>query len=457
MKKFTLILFLFSTLNLFAQKLNFEKGTFAKALDKAKSDKKVVFLDVYASWCGPCKQLEKETYTDKKVAKFQNENFINFKTDAEKGEGIKIAEKFKVDSYPTLIFLNSNAEEIHRIVGFHDAEEFLESSKTAISLSKEPSLEALLREINNGKADYNSVKSLLNRYSKSESGVGFTNTEMVGKFIDFIPNKENVSDEDLNLIWSSMSSIPYKSKAYDLSIKNINKLKLLTEQEPGLESIVFENRINTFVGFYDMERAFINKDETQLQEKIKAFRGFSALNTDWFPNTKKTVFTIENDFYKNTDKTKYIDVLKKYATELVSNNDKADDIIKNNKKLYEAYLKQIKPEAEDITASDENAAKAQILSEIAMELNNIAWELYLNSDKIEDYKLALTWSKKCLELETNAAYLDTYAQLLYTTGNKPEGIKYQKKAIAAAKNEGAETNDFEATLKKMEAGEENLK
>jgi thiol-disulfide isomerase/thioredoxin len=84
--------------------------TFASILAKAKTEKKLVFMDAYASWCGPCKLMEKNVFTDKNVADFYNKNFINVRIDMEKGEGKELAMKYGVRSYPTFLFLNAEGE-----------------------------------------------------------------------------------------------------------------------------------------------------------------------------------------------------------------------------------------------------------------------------------------------------------------------------------------------------------
>ena len=53
--------------------IQFHKGTWAEALALAKKDNKFIFLDVYASWCGPCKQLKKRTFSNDKVGTYFNE------------------------------------------------------------------------------------------------------------------------------------------------------------------------------------------------------------------------------------------------------------------------------------------------------------------------------------------------------------------------------------------------
>lgn len=114
----------------------FATEDFTAILAKAKSEDKPVFMDVYASWCPPCKHMTNKIFPQKEVGDFFNSGFICAKFDAEKGEGIAIAAKYGVTAYPTFLFLDGDGKEIGRIVGgTNSGEEFIESVK-ALELSK---------------------------------------------------------------------------------------------------------------------------------------------------------------------------------------------------------------------------------------------------------------------------------------------------------------------------------
>ena len=109
--------------------IQFTSISFEEALKLAKKEKKNIFLDAYASWCGPCKMLKKNIFTQKEVGDFYNSNFINMAIDMEQGEGPQLAQKYKVQAYPTLLFINHKGEVIGSALGYHQADEIIALGK----------------------------------------------------------------------------------------------------------------------------------------------------------------------------------------------------------------------------------------------------------------------------------------------------------------------------------------
>ena len=102
--------------------VNFEKtDKLSDVTDKAKDEGKLIFLDLYATWCAPCKMMDKDVFTDKQIGNLFNDNFINLKIDGEKGNGPNIVALYGVTVYPTLLFLDHNGRVVERKEGaaFH--------------------------------------------------------------------------------------------------------------------------------------------------------------------------------------------------------------------------------------------------------------------------------------------------------------------------------------------------
>ncbi len=114
-------------------KINFFQGTWSEVVAEAKKQKKLIFVDAYAVWCGPCKWMDANAFTDPKAGEFYNKHFVNYKFDMEKGEGPRFAQKYRVNAYPTLLFINPNNEEVvYRVMGAKNAAQLVNEGENAL-------------------------------------------------------------------------------------------------------------------------------------------------------------------------------------------------------------------------------------------------------------------------------------------------------------------------------------
>ncbi len=150
----------------------FQEITLQEALKKAKESKKgpnLIFMDCYTSWCGPCKDMTNNVFPQEICGTFFNANFINIKFDMEKGEGLEIAKRYSVSVYPTFLILDSEGNEINRVIGSDKAESFIEKVKIAMDPSNSPKAkyEAYVRESSSENL-YNYINSLRSAYKNSD-------------------------------------------------------------------------------------------------------------------------------------------------------------------------------------------------------------------------------------------------------------------------------------------------
>ena len=110
--------------------IQFTETSWREVLKKAKAEKKVIFLDAYASWCGPCKMLQKQVFTKKAVGDFYNGKFINVKMDMEKGEGPALSQVYPLEAYPTLLFIDANGKVLKKFIGAPSPEDLIALGKS---------------------------------------------------------------------------------------------------------------------------------------------------------------------------------------------------------------------------------------------------------------------------------------------------------------------------------------
>ena len=148
------------TLSVSAQGIVFEQNKdLNTALSKAKAENKLVFIDAYAEWCGPCKVMARDIFPLKEVGDFFNVHFVNLKLDMEAKENLEIAKKYEVKAYPSYLFLNANGELVHKGLGSMPADKFIEVAKVAAD--SENNFSALSNKIKNGDRSFTTIKKYL--------------------------------------------------------------------------------------------------------------------------------------------------------------------------------------------------------------------------------------------------------------------------------------------------------
>ena len=112
--------------------IQFTNASWAEILKKAKAENKVIFLDAYASWCGPCKLLQKNVFTRQDIGELYNKQFINVKMDMEKGEGPALAQRYPLEAYPTLFFIDGNGRVLRKVIGYQTPAVLLSIGKSVL-------------------------------------------------------------------------------------------------------------------------------------------------------------------------------------------------------------------------------------------------------------------------------------------------------------------------------------
>ena len=128
MKKIVLAVFMAAMALSLSAQINFREGGFAEALEAAKSENKLVFMDCYTSWCGPCKLMASKEFVQEKAGEYFNPRFVSVKIDMEKGEGVELRKRYDVNAYPTLLVLNVKGELLCRHAGYLSVDELIDTN-----------------------------------------------------------------------------------------------------------------------------------------------------------------------------------------------------------------------------------------------------------------------------------------------------------------------------------------
>jgi thiol-disulfide isomerase/thioredoxin len=179
--------------------ISFEKTKeWKKVINKAKKEKKLIFVDCYTDWCGPCKMLAANAFTRNEVADYFNQHFVNASFEMEKDkDGILLKDRFAIKAYPTLVFVDpATGEVVHRLVGAGSADWLLEGAK----LAGDPraNLAGLTRRYDEGERDAafldGYLKALSAAYMEAKAG------EVAAGYLAQLPEEQLATKENWKLI-----------------------------------------------------------------------------------------------------------------------------------------------------------------------------------------------------------------------------------------------------------------
>ena len=278
--------------------VEFEHTSWKKVLKKAKKEDKLIFVDCHTSWCGPCKMMAKDVFTQDHVADFFNNNFVNFKIDMEKGEGPELKPGWKINAYPTFLVINSKGEVIHRVVGAYGADEFIEYIKEAQNPKK--TFAALSKAYNEGQRDgefmFSYLRALrLANLNKEES-------LKANKYISNLEKEELLKKENWNIIKYFMKD-PLNDEFRFIVKNRKNFVEFVGEKEID-EKIynTYNKKIESFAYFYPGNG----------KEYDKA--GFDSMIQDLqksdFPKAAELIaIALKNEYQRLNDWNKYATVV----------------------------------------------------------------------------------------------------------------------------------------------------
>lgn len=106
--------------------IKFKAVSFEKAKKMAAESERLIFVDAYTTWCGPCKRMAATSFKEAEVGEIYNERFINLKIDCEsQPEGVDFARMYKVRAYPTVFIINPEGKVVKQSVGFMTADQLI--------------------------------------------------------------------------------------------------------------------------------------------------------------------------------------------------------------------------------------------------------------------------------------------------------------------------------------------
>ncbi|HCM34442.1 thioredoxin family protein [Chryseobacterium sp.] len=386
MKKLAILSSLFIAALAWAQGIKFEEGNFASILAKAKKENKLVFIDAYASWCGPCKLMVKNIFPLKTVGDYYNSHFINVKIDMEKGEGVDIAKKYNVKAFPTYLFIDGNGEAVHRTLGYVEEKDFIQFAKDAEDPNKR--LTSLKLQFEKGEKDPEFLKNL--------AGLTMYNdAEFAGKVLDrYFAQKKELDQDDVQILLAGTQST--ESPLYK----------------------IFQQKKNEIVKFFPEDK--YERFDRSVKLNTISKKAYNADTKTW------------NDNYFITETQK---LMSKEDAEKALKRAKASRALKN--KDIPTYEKLALEIYQDYSAASSG------------ELNSLAWNFFENITNKSSLEKAVAWAQESVKKDQNFANTDTLANLYNKIGDKKNAKMWAEKSIELAKSSGEDSSDTEKLLKSL--------
>ena len=368
--------------------IKFGKQSFAQTLEQAKKENKLIFLDAFASWCGPCKLLDKNVFPKKEVGDYFNANFLNLHIDMEKGEGIEIAKKYSIYSYPTLLFINGDGKVVYKAAGYMSPQELISIAKEAVN--PENTLENKIAKFEAGEKDPEFLMGLI----KNTYATDFSLAQKVATRYFQTRTDATYSKEEAGMLL-------FFTKTIDDDL-----YKIFTAKKAELSTQIPES--------------YLEEYDKQLKLNTVLQKSFDA-NTQ---SINEQVFLAEGTKIYGEKEAEQL--LNKINMDLFFTQKKYDDYAKSALNYYQ--------NPKDF-ATDE--------------LNNVAWNFYLY---VTDKTLLTQVTQLCLEgikKEENSQNTDTLANIYYKLGDNKNAKLWAKKSIEIAKAKGDEYASTEELLKKI--------
>ena len=234
-----------------------------EALATAKKEKKLVFVDFYTDWCGPCKKMASETFPDKTLGDFMNKKFVCIKLNAEK-EGAADAKRLGVTAYPTFYVLDANGTKNCEIKGYMDAETFL--SKISAGIDPKMSLKAMEERYNKGERTPELVNAWALHYM--EQGKEKEGFAIIKEYYESLKEKQLLKPENAFLFTRYTMTVTEPMGAFMVAHRNDFDASVRPAIMKRIQAL-YHSDVNTyFSGYRWSQKKFVEADYQALKAKI---------------------------------------------------------------------------------------------------------------------------------------------------------------------------------------------
>ncbi|RKR80004.1 thioredoxin-like protein [Mucilaginibacter gracilis] len=493
MKRTTILLILFTCISvqLNAQGINFDNsGSWNELKERAKAEQKYIFVDCFATWCGPCKEMDQNVYSSAEAGNAINSKFIAVKVQQDRlaiddghtkawyNDAALILKTYHVDAFPTFLFFTPEGVLVHRASGGYDQAGFI--ALVADALDPQKQYVHLIEGFRQGLITKNLLGNLA--ISAKYAGDNVQAKEIADSLVSKLSDSELISKSNIeflqniagdDLAWLKEKSTAYLAKLDETAVATPDDIYFILSV--GKNEQLAEKEVDKYIAAMQTDQVFTRSNIEFISSTITSTHGmaFELL----YENTKRidqvmavesfSQFTLDaliiretvRPFIAEAERRGVADLdWKKIYTEVKKRFDKgyADRVLVKAKAAWyfskgnAAQFAKYKIKELDLTAG-RNVRYQK--GNVAFDLNNDCWLVFQGSTKKSELNRALYWYDQLFKYAPDERKfpnnLDTYANLLYKAGRLSEAIALETQVVK--KEPG--NSDFAENLAKMKRGE----
>lgn len=381
----------------------------SKVIEMARHEQKSIFVDCFATWCGPCKRMDKEIFTKEHVGSIYNKCFVCVKMQMDKSnhddESVRntyddaefFMNNYGIKAFPTFLYFDQDGNILKKGIGAMDADEFIGLAADALNPNKNYSL--LLKQFKAGKRDMVEMRNL------AEDATSLGDTAEARLIADAYFN--NLNENELlvkdNIQFIGRFTKSSKEVGFELFFRHADTVNKIMGDDTYAQSVVHQVIYN----------------EIAIPE-LKATSLLVGEQPDWAGLSNR----IANKFGEYYAERVVIAAHANWSAQY---------------KYWEEWSKYF------TLFQDKFGSKTNAGHWPAFSLNNNAWAVFTYSTSAQALTEALSWSAKAVLMDPYPNWIDTYANLLYKLGQKPLALKWEN---IACKMDTA-NNTFRKTLEQM--------
>jgi len=393
------------------QGIQFVQATnWQQVLDSAKAQYKYIFVDCYATWCGPCKRMDAEVYTDVALGKFIDPQFISVKVQMDSSkqddehirawyqDAHRLMAENNVNAYPTFLFFSPGGKLVHKAVGYNDPAGFLRAAFQATDPTRQEY--TLLEQYKSGNLPYPAVPDLIRKLQAAgdkavadEIAVRYIHDYLLKLPEELLYQKENIYPMSA-YVKSSADGL------FAFFYKNADKIDRATTKE--------------FAEYFIARVITREEVNPKLWSDAKRQNPIATGEPDW-ASLHRIIEKKYNQYY-------------------------ADEALFDPQiawsKQHEQWNTYIGLEVKKIERYSIDSA-GHVMNQAELGINNVNYTyIFMYSQDKAILAKAMDWQKQIVDkYPDRSGYRDTYACLLYKLGHKKEAIAQEEQAIRQNKEQ----------------------